>query len=122
MKLGTQTGNLISHIQTSCAQQTPVVGGGATVCLWTDRHACTVTKVEGDILEMQRDTAEAATPYMQDYTYTRNPNGSTYRFKFKDGKWRSMYMDFNRKWKLSKKGSGCGVVIGERDAYYDHSF
>jgi len=47
MKLGTETGSLTNYMM-SCNRTMPVVGKGATVMSWTDRHAHEITWVSED--------------------------------------------------------------------------
>jgi hypothetical protein len=111
MKLGTQVGNLDSWVQVHSAQPVPKIGEGATVILWTDRYAGTITKVSPCRIHVQRDIVvredTRGMSESQEYTYSPDPEGATYIFR------------------KTKRGWTCGsfgLLIGERDEYYDYSF
>lgn len=80
------------------------IGDGATVCLWSDKHAATVIKVTASTVTVQYDTAILDPDFKpewipggfaghctnqdeQTYTYERNPKGrvETYRWSNKYG-------------------------------------
>lgn len=115
MKLGTETGSLINHVLTSGGQRQPQVGDGATICGWTDRHAATIVKVTPTQIHVQQDFAkrvlqpgEHAMSESQTYEYTPNPNASIIVF---------------RKTKRGYHSSqGTGLIVGNRDEYYDYNF
>jgi hypothetical protein len=129
MKLGTQTGSLTNHILSRAVigQPTPVVGMGATVLGWTDRHACTIVDVNAfcDTIIVQEDNFTRADDNgiseNQTYTYERNPTGAVYVFKKdKHGKWYEVRV--NPKTGRYNKTGGPGLRIGERAQYHDFSF
>jgi len=111
MKLGTQVGNLDSWMLLHSAQPVPKIGEGATIILWTDRYAGTIIKITRCQIHVQRDVAvrqdDRGMCETQDYTYRPDPQGPLYIF---------------RKTKRGYKAGSCGLVIGERDEYYDYSF
>lgn len=63
---------------------TPKVGDGATLQMYTDRHACTVIAVSpsGKQVTLQEDTAtrtdKNGMSECQSYTFARNPNGKVH--------------------------------------------
>lgn len=99
------------------------VGDGATLCYWTDRHACTVIRVTRCTITIQRDTATPDPNWVRDftpggfmghtandrdltYTYAADPTGATYVAR------------------LTKRGwmaNGLRVVPGRRE-FYDSNF
>lgn len=95
MKLGTQTGSVINHLQSRAVigQPEPVVGMGATMLLWSDRRACTITNVQlvrgKTIVTVQTDrttvTAGSSHDGSAEYSYARNPHGSECHFRREDG-------------------------------------
>ena len=98
---------------------TPKVGDGASVCYWSDRHACTVVKVSpnGKSIVVQRDKAIRADSNglsdAQSYSYECDPNGALYEFSLRK----------NGRWHLkgeSVRGISCHVT--GRYEYYDFSF
>lgn len=111
MKLGSETGSLINHVMTHCGQAEPKVGDGATICMWSDRHAATIIKVTPYTVTVQEDKAiRTDTNGMsesQTYRYEPDPHGATYTF---------------RKTKNGWKCKGVGLTIGVRRHYYDYSF
>lgn len=111
MKLGSETGSLMNHVMTTSGQAEPKVGDGATICMWSDRHACTIIKVTRCTVTVQEDKAiRTDTNGMsesQTYSYEPDPNGATYVF---------------RKTKSGWKSKGVGLLIGVRRHYYDYSF
>jgi hypothetical protein len=131
MKLGTQTASLTNHIMSRAVinQPTPVVGMGATILCWTDRHAGTITKVETIrgrvVLHVQEDNAQRidknGMSEMQEYAYTPNPNGYVYTYRQSaDGSWQRA--NFNEQTKRWRKIEGEGLRIGERCKYHDFGF
>lgn len=124
MIAGKDTGSLVNHLYSRSAPRTPrtpVVGEGATILGWTDRHAGTVIEVRADgSFTVQEDTVQRVDSNgmseMQTYEYTPNPAGLTHDFApVKRGK---------AKGQLRERGSkdGNGVVLGRRDHYHDFSF
>jgi hypothetical protein len=119
-------GNLMNRLLESSASPEPLVGMGATVTLYSDRHACTVTHVEAGFIFLRRDKAIRTDVNnqsdSQSYRYEPDPDGETYRFrKNKDGYWREVV--FNKETsRFRLAGGGKGLVLGERDEYYDYDF
>lgn len=116
----THTGSFINLVQGNSRQQEPEVGMGATILMWTDRHAATVTEVSksGKRIVVQEDTARRTDSNgmsdMQSYEFTPNPEGAKRAFTLrKNGAW-------VREGEPMKGGQR--VAIGYRDHYYDYSF
>lgn len=131
MKLGTQTGSVINHLHSSAVigQPEPVVGMGATMLLWTDRSACTITNVQQvrgkTIVTVRTDYATVVAGSSHDgsaeYSYARNPKGCECHFRREDdGRWQQVVI--NQQTGRWGKVSGRGLRIGERDEYRDPSF
>ena len=94
----------------------PKVGDGATIQLWSDRHACTVIQVtqNGRRIVVQRDKATRVDSNgmseSQEYTFEPDTNGSTTIATLrKDGSYREV-------------GGKTLIHIGSRSEYYDYSF
>lgn len=136
MKLGSQTGSVINHLQArgTIGQPKPLVGMGATVLLWTDRHAATITNVtelsskrwEFEIV-VRDDHSQVIEGSTHDgsavYAYTQNPDAwpQFFRSERDGGQWREVRM--NEKGRLVLcSGGGRGLRIGEREEYRDPSF
>ena len=96
------------------------VGIGATICMWSDRRAATIIRVEknGKVIIVQEDIAiridKNGMSESQEYQYKENPNGSIQAFSFrKDGTYRTVG---------SKGKTGNRLSIGFRNEFYDFSF
>jgi len=93
MKLGTQTGSLFNHLMSN-NESVPVVGKGATVLYWTDRHAYEVLEVneEKKTCVIQRydpkRTDNLGMSDSQDYEY-KELTGPKITLYYKWGAWRS---------------------------------
>jgi hypothetical protein len=117
-------GNIMNRIAESCKQTTPEVGMGATITMHSDRHAATIVAIEvfksgpnkgtASRVTVQQDIAKRADKNgmseCQEYTYTPNPKAQVQEFTLrKSGSWQEV-------------GGTSGLIIGERDEYYDFSF
>jgi len=117
LKLGTQTGSLINHLYSRSKDITPEVGMGATLCGWSDRHACTIVWVSksGKKIGVQGDKAirvdNLGMSDSQNYEYERQPDSHISYFTLRK----------NGMWKQVGSSYGC-LKIGVRDEYYDYSF
>lgn len=125
MKLGTQTGSLINHIYSRHANPEPAVGMGATICMWSDRHAVTIVEVAKGYIVTQTDNVKRidnnGMSESQSYEYTPNPEGSLQYWKLdKKGKYRVAYKNENGRLVFASHSSHLG--IGYREEYYDFSF
>ena len=114
MKLGRDTGSLMNHLMAdgSALALKPEVGMGATVLMWSDRHAGTIVKVTPRTITVQRDFARRTDSNgmseVQRYEYSQNPQGLVEVFRLTKRGWR------NR--------CGNGLQIGIRSQYHDYSF
>lgn len=133
MRLGTQTGSAMNHIYSRMTKGQPVpeVGMGATVLLWSDRHAATITAVEETrpgcwIITVQEDkatvTAGSTFDGSAEYSYEPNPLGWTHTFRFdpRSG-WAEVRIN-EATGRYNKVGGGNGILIGQRREYRDPSF
>lgn len=120
MRLGTETGSVINHVMARGSEVQPVVGMGATVLGWTDRHAGTIVEVSAKGFTVQRDHARRTDrngmSEAQEYAYSPNPRGSLYVFK------RVTSGRAKGQWREGGKSSGSGVVLDHRESYHDFSF
>lgn len=126
MKLGSQTGSVINHIQSrmTIGAPEPTVGLGVTLLHWTDRSPATIVAWDGKILTVQADNAtrtdKNGMSESQDYTYTPNPAGAlSYFKKDRKGAWREIVKNENGRWVFL---DGDGLFIGDREKYRDFSF
>jgi hypothetical protein len=134
MRLGSETGSVINNLcsRAVIGEPRPKVGMGATMLLWTDRNAGTISKVEEVtskryqyLIEVQEDLATVVAGSTQDgsadYEYSPRPDALPYLFaKVRDsGFW--IMVRRNESGRLVKAG-GRGLRIGERETYRDPSF
>lgn len=120
LKLGTQTGSLINHVTSGDRDAEPVVGMGATILLWTDRHAATVVEVSASKkrLSIQRDKATRTDKNgmsdSQAYSFEPNPEAhrETYTLR-RNGAW--VVLGGGQK-------NGRRLKLGARSEYRDFSF
>jgi len=127
MKLGTQTGSLVNHLYSRMTlnEPEPTVGMGVTMLSWSDRHAGTIVEVnmkkryiaitEDDATRIDNNGISES----QQYEYTTRLDGHiTYYRKDRSGEWRKCYYNENKRLVF-----GCGgLILGERDKYYDFTF
>lgn len=118
----------MSNIESLTLTKDALIGSGATVSLWSDRHACTVIDFDDrkQIITVQRDNAVRADKNgmsdCQSWEYSANENGQIYRFKMKDGKWRQMYKNEKGNLVLRKPSDSDRLTVGFRNEYYDFTF
>lgn len=132
MKFGTETGSVVNHIRSRQTRgaPTPEIGMGATVLLWTDRHAATVIGYDPQkrIVTIQEDHAKRTDQNgfceMQEYEYTPDPDGLCYHFRWNTKKETWEQVRFNNETGRWNKinGGGCGIFIGSRETYRDFTF
>lgn len=131
MKLGTQTGSVINHLQSRAVigQPEPKVGMGCTILKWSDRDAATIFRVfqvgKATIVETRDDHSRVIAGSGHDgsaeYEHKIDVNGSRRYFRRgDDGMWHSVR--FNEATKRWGKCTGPGLRIGARDSYRDPSF
>jgi len=115
-----RTGSFINALYDAQSVPAPMVGMGATILMWTDRHAATVVWVSdsGKALEIQRDHATRADSNgmsdAQSYTYAPNPEASRDRYTLRrNGKWIR---------EGSSAKSALSLLLGVRDEHFDYSF
>lgn len=143
LRLGRDTGSLHNHLYSRMTrgQPDPEVGMGATVLMWTDRHAATITEVSSKgtlpdgtprwIVGVREDRAIVISGSEYDgsaeYRYEPNPEAPVRYWRFDGDKgWRQVrHADrpagkrFTNRWVLA---DGPGLRIGERREYRDPSF
>jgi len=115
-----QTASLVNSIYAQTRNPAPEVGMGATICCWTDRHACTVVEVStsGRVVTVQQDKAtrtdNLGVTDAQSYSYEPNPNAPTQVFTLRrNGRYVA---------EGSAMKSGEVLSLGRRDEHYDYSF
>jgi hypothetical protein len=130
LKTGTQTGSLQNHLYSRMTkgQPEPVVGMGATILSYTDRHAATISKVFQDgkklCIAVQRDDVRRVDSNGlsedQKYIYSPRPDAAEHFFRFDGKSWHQIRKNsLTGRW---NKTDGYGIRIGERQEYYDPSF
>jgi hypothetical protein len=123
MKLNVETGSLMNWITGNTAPITPEVGMGATLLLWTDRHAMTIHKVDfsGKIKKLwaSRDKSTRidnnGMSESQLYVYNNDDNDISEN-------WELFTLRKDGRWHRGTKLSGNTLFIGHRDEYCDYSF
>ena len=114
-------GSLQNLMSANVRSDVPEAGMGATILMWTDRHAATVVEVSpsGNRIGVRRDHARRVdklglTDSGQAYEFTPDPDAEIQTFtRRKDGRW-------VREGEPMRKGTV--LVVGRRDEYYDFSF
>ena len=124
MRLGTDTASFHNYLLSGTkGQPIPEVGMGATILMWTDRHACTIVKVVHNgwlppkKIAVQRDhakrTDDRGMSDAQSYEYSPNTEAPIEWFSLrKDGAYVKVGASIN----------GYRLRIGDRKEYYDYSF
>lgn len=118
-------GNLINRIMETSTDPEPEVGMGATICMWSDRQACTISEVIRYKSGPKAGQVKAVKTRADRAIRTDNNGMSesqSYRYEpIPDAP--------EATWTLRKDGSfrkqGCTyttLAIGFREAYYDYSF
>lgn len=119
MKLGKDTGSLVNYVSGNSKQVEPVAGMGATLLMWSDRHACTIHKVEGKKLWASEDSATLTSGSCQSesqtYKYTNINEDDASR-------WSLFTLRKDGRWHRGTTLSGTVLAIGYRDEYYDPCF
>lgn len=114
------TGSLVNAIYRQTASPEPEEGMGATILMWTDRHAVTIDLVSVDKrrIWVSRDKATRTDSNgmseSQSYTYEHGDDHSTECFSLrKNGRWVR---------RGEKAHNGTALSIGKRNEYHDYSF
>ena len=113
-------GSLQNRINENSRMPAPKVGDAATITLWSDRHAATITRVNksGRLIWVQHDkvrrTDRNGQSESQSYEYERDPNGRIDIFTLRK----------NGRWVQRGEGlhNGTGLLIGHREEYRDPCF
>ena len=105
-------GTLTNLVYSENKSPKPKIGDGATLLLWSDRHAYTVIEVKKNHVFVTRDIAERTDQNFekgpQEYTYQTDPDATPIRATLhKSGK----YYIGNQV-----------LQIGYRNEHYDYSF
>lgn len=115
MRLGSDTASVNNWMMAGSKQPIPELGMGATILMWTDRHAATVVKISasGKTITLREDKATRSDGNgmsdQQSYNYEADPNG------------RELVARLGKKgWNVSRLGAG--LLLGTRSAYHDYSF
>lgn len=115
-------GSLVNAVMRQSNDPTlvPEVGMGATILMWTDRHAATVTHVSSSKKTIQVTTDKArrtdgnGMSEVQSWEYTPDPDGVVHTYTLRQ----------NGRWVLRGEDmfKGRGLLLGGRDEYHDFSF
>ena len=118
----------MSNIESITLTKDALIGSGATVSLWSDRHACTVIDFDDrkQIITVQRDNAVRADKNgmsdCQSWEYSANENGQIYRFKLKNNMWRQLRTNENGYLVVRPVSDSSRLHVGFRNEYYDFTF
>ncbi len=111
LKLGRETGSVVNYLMSgTVGAPEPKVGMGATILMYSDRHAATIVKVTKTQVHVQRDIAKRidknGMSESQEYVFTSDPDA---------------HVEIFRKTKRGYRAAGGGAAlrIGDRDEYYD---
>lgn len=128
-----QTGSLTNHLhgRATVGQPKPEVGMGATILLWSDRHAATITSVHtkgnDTYVTTQDDEVRVTSGSAHDgsavYEFSRNEKGRIRHFKATsaDGEWHQIrWNEDTKRWNRIRGGNS--LRIGSREEYRDPSF
>lgn len=125
---GSLTNRLMGNAKSAL---TPTVGMGATILMFTDRHAGTIVQASDWIVIVRKDKAirtdQNGMSDSQSYRYEPNPEGQEWTFKRSLEGWREARLNPaskatapQRRYRLQK--GGAQLLVGERAAYHDYSF
>ena len=114
------TGSFFNNMYGAAKNPEPTVGMGATILMWTDRHACTIVEVSkgGKRIGVQRDKATRSDGNgmsdAQEYTYEPDTDNVIRYFTLrKSGAWVH---------EGDTMRGGEKIAIGFRREYHDFSF
>ena len=119
-------GSLHNRLMEASKQPVPVIGMEATITSYSDRHAGTVINVGPKMVVIQEDksirTDTNGMSDCQSYRYERDSEGRLVTFRQdRSGHWREVkFNSESRRYRFVD--GGCGLVLGNRDSYYDYSF
>lgn len=118
IRAGTQTGSLLNHVISGCRMAVPVIGMGATMLCWTDRHAATVTVITspkriGVVQDVATRTDKNGMSESQSYDYSPGTGAPQFFTLRKNGAWVL---------EGESMKNGQRLAIGNRDEYHDFSF
>ena len=123
MKLGTETGSLMNHLQSSSKDNFPNVETGATQLHWTDRIAYFVNSVSKDGKSCTIERAKAVRidnngmSDGQEYRYEREENAVVYNLRFRYGSW---YIDHGKDAPYGRY-SKINIKFGYMQSHHDYS-
>lgn len=109
--------------QNDAPAELPKIGDGATIVLWSDRYAATVTAVspDGRTVTVREDKAIRTDSYgmseTQHYQYEPDPNGRETVFTLRRVRGQSLWVR-----KGDRPFDGVKLWMGCRRHYYDYSF
>lgn len=119
-------GNLMNRIAETVKPLVPEVGMGATILMYSDRHAATVIEIldvrmiskQPTKIIVQQDRAirtdSNGQSEAQEYRFEPDANGRKYTFTLRKN---GTYVEAG-----ASMRNGTIVRLGERDSYHDYSF
>lgn len=117
-------GNLHNRLMERSKQPLPIVGMGATLCFYSDRHPCTIIDVlKPNLIILQRDRAirtdNNGMSDSQSYRYECDSVGQIFLAKRSKSGWKAINPIQMQHLRFS---NGTKVMVGHRSAYHDYSF
>lgn len=115
-KAGSETGSLVNLVLSASKDETPVVGMGATILCWTDRHAATIVSVSPKRIGIVQDEAIRT---------DKNGMSDSQTYDYKPGNGPVSYYTLRKNGAWVREGEslkGQRIAIGYRDEHYDYSF
>jgi hypothetical protein len=117
--MSAQTGSMMNYLMMNSESATPEIGAPATVCMWSDRHAMTVTR-----LEFFKSGARAgqlkAVYARRDHAKRMDLNGmsdsQTYEFSYNEN---AREDKFVVKKNGELRGEYGSLIIGFKSEFYD---
>jgi hypothetical protein len=111
------TGSFVNLVAGTSRYPAPEIGMGATILMYTDRHAATIVEVRHNMVFVRQDRATLKGSTMsesQEYHYEPNPEAALRCFTLRrNGAWVEQGTEMK---------SGTRLAIGHREEYSDPSF
>ena len=122
-------GSLMNRLMENAKSIPPKAGEGATILMYTDKHAATILSVNrsGKRIVIQEDSAirtdANGQSESQSYRYEPNPAAEKHTVSLrKDGRWRISSTRVEQDRTTHDNLSGTVVLLGIREEYHDYGF
>jgi len=122
-RLGRTTGSVVNWMMGDSAGPKPEVGMGATLCMWSDRHAYTIHKVD---LKSKVKKIWASNDKAVRVDKNGMSESQTYEFSNENQNspeaWTLFTLRKDGRWHMGNTLRGTILSVGHRSEYYDFSF